>query len=166
MGGKLPPGETRDPAKLLEDPALLALPMELPEAKGRTATIYHAEQGGWQFNLHSFIARHDGKFWAIWSSGRVDEDSSSQFIRYATSNDGFTWSESAVLAPDPHGESGPWRRMASGIYVDNGRLYALGSLNQGNNPPGGPWANARLMRFVWTGSAWKEDVIVAENCVV
>lgn len=163
---KLPPGETRDPARLLADAELLRAPMELPEAKGTTAMIYRAEEGQWQFNLHSFIAHHEGKFWAMWSSGRVNEDSSSQFMRYATSVDGRTWSESAVLAADPDGESGPWRWMASGIYTDGGKLYALGSLNQGNAPPGGPWSQARLVRYVWTGTAWKEDKVVAENCVV
>lgn len=163
---ELPPGETRDPARLLADPALLASPMELPAVPGRTAMIYRAEQGGWQFNLHSFVAHHDGRFWAVWSSGRVDEDSSSQFLRYATSADGFTWSESRVLAADPDGEAGPWRWMASGIYPDGGRLYALGSLNQGNQPPGGPWSHARLVRYVWTGAEWREDRVEAENGVV
>src|SRR5687767_9386268 len=51
---ELPVAEKRDPASLLADPKLLASPMELPEAKGTTAMIYRAEQGGWQFNLHSF----------------------------------------------------------------------------------------------------------------
>ena len=162
----LPPTEKRDPAHLAADAQSLAAPMDLPEAKGTTAMVYRAEPGGWQFNLHSFIAHHDGKFWAIWSSGRVDEDSSSQLIRYATSVDGLAWSASAVLAPDPDGESGPWRWMASGIYGDNGRLLALGSLNQGNSPPGGPWAKARLVRHVWTGGGWQEDRVVADNCVV
>lgn len=163
---ELPPGERRDPARLLADSQLLASPMDLPEVPGRTAVIYQAAQGGWQFNLHSFVAQHDGKFWAVWSSGRVDEDSSSQFLRYATSPDGFTWSESRVLASDPDGELGPWRWMASGIYTDGGKLYALGSLNQGDSPPGGPWANARLVRFVWTGDDWREDRVEAENGVV
>ncbi len=163
---ELPPGETRDPARLLADPQLLANPMELPAVPGRTAMIYRAGQRGWQFNLHSFVAHHDGRFWAVWSSGRVDEDSSSQLLRYATSPDGFTWSESGVLAADPDGEAGPWRWMASGIYTDGGKLYALGSLNQGNNPPGGPWSHARLVRFLWTGTEWREDRVEAENGVV
>ncbi|MSU49537.1 MAG: hypothetical protein EXS37_10695 [Opitutus sp.] len=163
---ELPAGEKRDPTRLLADPGLLASPMDLPEAKGTTAMVYRAEEGGWQFNLHSFIAHHDGKFWAVWSSGRVDEDSSSQMIRYATSVDGLIWSEARVLAPDPDGEGGPWRWMASGVYADGGRLLALGSLNQGNAPPGGPWAKARLVRFVWSGAEWREDRVVAENSVV
>ncbi len=163
---ELPPGESRDPARLLADPVLLASPMDLPEVPGRTATIYRAEQGGWQFNLHSFVAHHEGRFWAVWSSGRVDEDSSSQFLRCATSADGFSWSESRVLAADPDGEAGPWRWMASGIYTEGGKLYALGSLNQGNRPPGGPWSHARLVRYVWTGAEWREDRVEAENAVV
>ena len=162
---ELPPGETRDPAKLLADTALLAAPMDLPEAEGRTATIYRAAQGEWQFNLHSFIAHHDGKFWAIWSSGRVNEDSSSQLIRYATSVDGFAWSEAAILAPDPDGERGPWRWMASGIYTEGGRLFALGSLNRGSGPEG-PWTDARLVRFEWRDGGWNEDHVVANDCVV
>jgi len=163
---ELPKGTKHDPARLLADPQLLASPMDLPEAKGTTAMVYRAEPGGWQFNLHSFIAHHDGKFWAVWSSGRVDEDSSSQIIRSATSVDGLTWSEASVVASDPDGESGPWRWMASGLYVEGGRLLALGSLNQKNAPPGGPWSHARLVRFAWNGTAWTEDRVVAENSVV
>jgi len=163
---ELPKGTKHDPARLLADPQLLASPMDLPEAKGTTAMVYRAEPGGWQFNLHSFIAHHDGKFRAVWSSGRVDEDSSSQIIRSATSVDGLTWSETSLVAPDPDGESGPWRWMASGLYVEGGRLLALGSLNQKNAPPGGPWSHARLVRFAWDGSAWTEDRVVAENSVV
>ncbi len=163
---ELPEGTKHDPARLLADPQLLASPMDLPEAKGTTAMVYRAEPGGWQFNLHAFIAHHDGKFWAVWSSGRVDEDSSSQIIRGATSVDGLTWSEARVVASDPDGESGPWRWMASGLYVEGGRLLALGSLNQGNAPPGGPWSHARLVRFTRNGTAWTEDRVVAENSVV
>ncbi len=162
----LPPGENRDPARLLADSSLLARPMTLPEAKGTTAVIFRAEAGDWQFNLHSFIAHHAGKFWAIWSSGRVDEDSSSQYLRYATSTDGFTWSPSATLAPDPDGEHGSWRWMASGIYSEDGRLFALGSLNQGFGPDGLIWANTRLVRFEWKGEAWKEDRVIGEDCAV
>ncbi len=95
---ELPKGEKRDPAKLLADDTLLANSDSLPVVPARTATVFRAEEAQWQFNLHSFIAYHAGKFWAIWSSGRVDEDSSSQFIRFATSTDGEHWSDSGVVA--------------------------------------------------------------------
>lgn len=162
---EIPSTEKRDPARLLADDRLLAEPMNLPEVPARTAMIYRAEEGQWQFNLHSYIAHHEGKFWAIWSSGRVNEDSSSQLIRYATSEDGMTWSESGILAPDFDGESGAWRWMASGLYVENGKLVALGSLNQGVKGKK-IWAEAELVRFEWTGTQWKRVRTVARDCVL
>jgi hypothetical protein len=162
---ELPKGEKRDPAKLLADDTLLAKPELLPGAPGRTATVFRAEEGQWQFNLHSFIAHHAGRFWAIWSSGRVDEDSSSQFIRFATSTDGQHWSESRVVAGDPDGENGPQRWLASGLYVEKGTLYALGCLNEGDRD-GKIWANAKLVRLKWTAEGWKDESIFADNCMV
>lgn len=162
---ELPKGETRDPAKLLADDILLATPEALPVVPAKTATVFRAEEGQWQFNLHSFLAFHKGKLWAIWSSGRVDEDSSSQFIRYATSVDGITWSLPGVVAGDPDGEEGPQRWLASGLYVEDGRLFALGCLNEGDRD-GKIWANAKLVRLEWTDAGWKDESIFASNCMV
>lgn len=161
----LPAGENRDPARLLVGDGALADPNQLKEVPAQTAIVYRAEAGQWQFNLHSFLAFHEGKFWAIWSSGRVDEDSSSQLIRYATSKDGLTWSDAEILVPDPDGESGPWRWMASGVHVEDGKLVALGSLNQGFRG-NKIWADAQLVRFEWTGSQWKRARVVARDCVL
>ena len=80
--------QERRPEVLLADPAKLAAPMELKVIPSRSSSVYRAAAGEWQFNLHSYIAYHEGKFWAIWSSGRVDEYSPSQLIRYATSRGG------------------------------------------------------------------------------
>jgi hypothetical protein len=161
----LPIGEKRDPARLLAVDGALADPTQLRQVPAQTATVYRAEAGQWQFNLHSYLAFHDGRFWAIWSSGRVDEDSSSQLIRYATSQDGLTWSLPETLAADPDGESGPWRWMASGVHVEGGKLVALGSLNQGFQGDK-IWAEAQLVRFEWTGSQWQRTGIVARDCVL
>lgn len=162
---ELPTSETRDPAQLLANSSLLVNPGELPLAQGKTSEVYRAEEGGWQFNLHSFLAHYDGRYWAIWSTGLVDEDSSSQFIRYATSVDGHQWSEAKTLVDDPDGPDGPLRWMASGVYVEDGQLHALAAGNlgwQGDHF----WKDARLVRFVWNGGAWQEDQIIAEDCVV
>ena len=161
----LPVSETRNPANLLDDPRSLASPTDLPLAKGRTATVYRAKEGDYQFNLHSFLAHHDGEFWAVWSSGHVDEDGPSQLVRYATSTDGYRWSESGILVDDPDGPERLQRWMANGIYVENGKLYALATRHEGIRD-GMIWANASLIRFVWTGTAWKEDRVVADDCLV
>ncbi len=161
----LPKGEKRDPAKLLADDNLLAAPDELPMLPGQTATVFRAEEKQWQFNLHSFITFYAGKFWAIWSSGRIDEDSSSQFIRFATSVDGIRWSDSGVVAGDPDGELGPQRWLASGLYVQDSTLYALGCLNEGEQL-GKIWSEAKLVRLKWSPEGWQDDGIFAKNCMV
>jgi hypothetical protein len=161
----LPAAEKRDPALLLADPAMLRDPSQLHEAVGERSLIYRAEAGQWQFNLHSFIAYNGGKFWVIWSSGRIDEDSSSQVLRYATSPDGHHWSESTLLTPDPDGEQGPQRWMASGLYVEDGRLYALGSLNEGNRS-GEVWANPSVVRFEWKDEQWQRKDVYAPGGVI
>ncbi|TDU81722.1 BNR repeat protein [Prosthecobacter fusiformis] len=162
----LPKDEKRDPAQLLKQDGLLSNPASLPLVPSQTSMVFRAEEGQWQFNLHSYIAHHEGKFWATWSSGRVDEDSSNQFIRYATSKDGLKWSDSGVVAGDPDGEVGPLRWLASGLYVEDGKLYALGCLNEGSDKKGKIWAEAKLVRLQWTKDGWKDLGVFADNCMV
>lgn len=162
---KWPASEKRDPAKLLAEDGVLDNPATLPALPAETSTVFRAEEGQWQFNLHSFIARHDGKFWAIWSSGRKDEDSSSQFIRYATSEDGVAWSASGTMAPDPDGEDGPLRWLASGLYEEDGKLYGLGCLNTGGGK-GAIWGDAKLHRFRWDAGKWVDEGVFGDNSMV
>lgn len=162
---ELPPSETRSPTQLLANSSLLVNPNELPLAKGETSVVYRAEEGGWQFNLHSFLTHHEGRFWAIWSTGLVDEDSSSQLVRYATSSDGHHWSEAQTLVDDLDGPDGPLRWMASGVYVEDGRLYALAARNAGWQRDHF-WKDASLVRFEWIDGTWQEDQIIADDCVV
>lgn len=160
-----PASEKRDPAKLLATDGLLDHPDSLPVLPAETSTVFRAEEGEWQFNLHSYIARHEGKFWAIWSSGRKDEDSSSQFIRYATSEDGVKWSESGTVAADPDGEDGPLRWLASGLYEEGGKLYALGCLNTGSGN-GAVWGGAKLHRLRWEAGKWVDEGVFGDNAMV
>ncbi|MBI4903125.1 MAG: exo-alpha-sialidase [Acidobacteria bacterium] len=157
------------PERLLATGALLASPMQLKPAPGRTSTVYRAAEGQWQFNLHSYMAFHEGRFWAMWSSGRVDEDSSNQFIQYATSRDGHTWSEARSLAPDPDGEDKPQRWIARGIYVRDGKLTALGALIEsaayGQRGKGEVWSNLQLMHFIWNGKKWETAGVFAPDCM-
>jgi hypothetical protein len=80
------------PEHLLAETGSLAGPMRIPVAKGTTATVFRAEAGRSGFNLHSYFARFDGKFWAVWSSSKVGEEDPDQHIRYAAGADGRTWS--------------------------------------------------------------------------
>ena len=154
--------------QLLADNASLASPMDLEPVPTTTSTVFGAKEGEWQFNLHSYIAHHGGKFWAIWSSGRVDEDSPNQLIRYATSTDGHTWSESGIVADDPDGPEKPGRWIARGVFVFEGELTALLAYLEGSrDTPQGreSWMNLRLMRFRWDGDGWNEVGLFLENCM-
>ncbi|MBS1824838.1 MAG: exo-alpha-sialidase [Acidobacteria bacterium] len=157
-----------DPAKLLADESLLKAPKSLAVVPSKTSVVYRAEAGAWQFNLHSYIAHYDGKFWALWSSGQVDEDSSSQLIRYSTSADGHTWSTPRPVADDPDGPQGPKRWIARGIYVSNGKLQALlAGLEGPRDTPEGreSWHALQLHRFEWNGTAWVDQGVLIENCM-
>jgi len=153
---------------LLDDESNLASPMELKLLPSKTSPVYLAREGEWQFNLHSYLVHHNGMFWAMWSSGRVDEDSSNQLIRYANSKDGHNWSPAKVLVDDPDGPDKPARWIARGIFTHEGKLAALIAYLEGprDTPKGREsWAKLRLMRYEWTGSAWKEGGVFLNNCM-
>jgi len=154
---------------LLDDPASLANPAALPLAQGRTSTVFRVQENVSGFNLHSYIAHHDGKFWAIWSSAGVGEEDPDQFVRYATSDDGHTWSESATLVADPDGPNGPGRWIARGIYASAGKLNALAAYVEeaayGRRGKGEVWPKLRLMRFEWDGRQWRDAGLFADNCM-
>ncbi|MEZ5355494.1 MAG: sulfatase-like hydrolase/transferase [Bryobacteraceae bacterium] len=156
-------------ATMLAPPGALAAPMDVPLAPGRTSLVFRGEQNKSGFNLHSYLAHHDGKFWAIWSSSKVGEEDPDQHIRYASSTDGHTWSSSGVVAADPDGPQGPARWIARGVFVFQGKLTALGAYIESaayrNRGSGDVWQNLRLMSFEWTGAEWKPAGVFADNCM-
>jgi len=157
-----------DPGKLLADPAVLAEPKSLKLAPSKTSPVFTAKKGGWQFNLHSYLTYYDGRFWAVFSSGRVDEDSPNQLIRYATSADGHTWGESQVLVDDPDGPDKPGSWIARGVYVHQGKLIALNAYREETRETERGreyWPNLRLVRFEWDGKAWVNRGPEVDNCM-
>lgn len=159
----LSPAAAGDLSRLLEDARLLASPGSLKPAQGRTSAVYRARPGEYQFNLHSYIARHEGKFRAVWSSGLVDEDSNGQVIRYASSADGHAWSESGILAADPDGMGGPGFWIARGVFVSNGRLNALIAYVRERKSQ--EWPGLRLMRYEWDGRRWRGAGVFLDDCM-
>jgi len=163
------PGPDKPLDRLLQSPDLLADPLSLATVDGRTSTVCRGQEKISGFNLHSYIAHHDGKFWAIWSQSKVGEEDPDQHIRYASSADGHSGSEPAVLVADPDGPDGPARWIARGVYVAEGKLTALGayieSADYGKRGKETVWKALRLMRFEWDGKAWQDKGVFADNCM-
>lgn len=134
---------------------------------GRKRTfVFCGETGKSRFNLHSYLIHFDGKFWAMWSSSRENEEDPDQQVLFATSADGHQWSKPGILASDPAGE-GRW--IARGFFIENGQLQALAARVdsadyklRGRNVV---WKNLSLERFAWSSGAWKPVGTFADGCM-
>lgn len=79
---------------------------------------------GWTFAHHPFIAHAAGRYVAMWSNGRRDEDAPGQRVLVATSRDGLEWDPPrALLGPLP-GTAGELVLTAGGFHAHRGGLVA------------------------------------------
>ena len=62
--------------------------MAAPAAKSDTVVLYSASDDDCRYNHHASLAQFEGKLFAAWSAGRLNEDSPGQVVRFATSVDG------------------------------------------------------------------------------
>jgi hypothetical protein len=148
------PGSRTDPEKI--DYAAL------PRLAGQHAVISTAlrnaeseapatDPRGYRFELHNYLARHNGKFWCIWSDGPVIEDEPTQEVRYATSDDGLTWSPSRSVTGTP---AAPYAFIARGLWVRDGELLALAAHYKGKGAFGAD-KELELRAYVWSEQAGK-----------
>jgi hypothetical protein len=156
--------ELRDPRHLLANPRALDAPLEVPEAPGTTISVYRAEKDGWTFNLHPYITWFAGRFWAMWSSGRRDEEGRGQLVRYASSGDGKSWNECGVLAHPDQTRDGPGICIARGLFAHRRRLKAFVAFLD-DLIPAKAWLNLRLVRFVWDGQLWQNGGILLSDAI-
>jgi len=159
----------RDPAVLAAPGPQWTDPFAFPLASGRTSTVHRSVPGQSGFNHHPYLSHYDGKFWAIWSSSRMQEEGVDQRVMYATSVDGHQWTPMQVLTPDPDGPDGPIRWIARGLWLDDGRLTALAaqieSANYAQRGKDVVWKNLRLMRYQWEAGAWIPKGVFADDCM-
>lgn len=75
----------------------------------------------WYYSHHPFIAKFKGRLYAVWSSGRVNEDDVGQRIMLATSEDITDWNV-GVLVDSLRGDHSELTLYATGIYSDGETL--------------------------------------------
>ncbi|MCP4787684.1 MAG: sulfatase-like hydrolase/transferase [Fuerstiella sp.] len=88
-----------------------------------------------RLNLHNYLVHYGGRFWCIWSDGPRIEDWPTQEIKYATSDDGLTWSDARSLTGTP---DEPHAFIARGLWVRDGHLLALAAHYRGKGAFGAP----------------------------
>lgn len=144
----------------IRDPATIDLD-SLPRVPVEKGQVFAGEENVSGFNLHSYIAFHDGRYWAMWSSGFRDEDSNGQRVRFATSADGITWEKSEFVTPPP-GDG--FRYIARGFWERDGEFLALASRDESGKFFG---ASLALQAFRWDAGekVWKDAGTVMDDTI-
>ncbi|MBY5956777.1 exo-alpha-sialidase [Membranicola marinus] len=126
-------------------------------------------------NQHNYLIHYDGLFWAMWSDGPSIEDKVGQVVKYATSEDGRTWSEPLMLTPYPP-DSGPeslhyntrtedgFRYIARGFWERDGELLALVTLDEAAGFFG-PSLQLRAFRWNKANRSWEDYILVHDNTI-
>ena len=162
-----------DPVKNPTSPLLLDLPgsgddpakidyARLPQVQAAHAVVSPAD-ATWKFQLHSYLAHHDGRYWCMWSQGPPVEDEPSQHVRYATSADGLTWTAPQPLT-DPPAEG--YAYIARGFWVRDGELLALAAHFKGKGAFGVN-KELQLRALAWDkkAQAWRPRGLVFDNAI-
>jgi pimeloyl-ACP methyl ester carboxylesterase len=126
---------------------------------GRRHIVYQAVEGKTGFNMHPYIAWHAGRFWAMWSTNRIRDLQSGQYVRFATSRDGVRWSEARALTPSEEG----YRTFARGLWVRDGELIALAAGDEAVRPLFGP--GLTLLGYRWNGQRFETPIVIARDAI-
>jgi hypothetical protein len=134
----------------------------LPQLAGTHAVISPADST-LKFQLHNYLLRHAGRFWCMWSQGPPVEDEPSQIVRYATSEDGLTWSTARQLTPTPREG---YAYIARGFWLRDGELLALVAHFKGKGAFGAD-KELQLQALAWdeTAGVWKPRGVLFENAI-
>lgn len=145
--------------------------------------IVQAAVTGRAYHHHCHTAALDGLFFAIFSSGEMNEDDVGQQVMFTRSDDdGVTWSAPRCIVTPPMGEFAPYAATATGLYAyhdpatGKGRLIAYYGLYEytAEGLAGGvrkttdaSHQNTRCMLIYSDdkGATWSEPRLVAENVV-
>ena len=148
---------------------------KLPRVPAEHAIISDVrEHAGTRVHQHAYLARHDGRFWAMWSDGPggpragVTPEQHRNVVpahdmpgtrnSFATSKDGLHWSKPADLTGPPRKKGFGW--IARGLWKRDGELLALASHF---DAPGYEGLGLSLEAFRWNGVKWEAHGTVLDD---
>lgn len=143
--------------KPLLAPMLNTYNRDLSTITASTATVFEALAGEYTFNMHPFVAEHNGNLFVIHSTntGTV-EDAVGQRVRVLSSSDGLSWSDLGFIAEDNQS----YTYIPRGLWDRDGDLIAMCTIDN--------TVNDHLYAFKYNGTTWDnlgvqiEDVLSNE----
>jgi hypothetical protein len=87
------------------------------------AWLYRPETE-WTYSHHPSVAWHGGRYYAMWSNGRKDEDAPGQRVLYSTSEDFANWTDPVPLVDTRMGEHSELVLTAGGFHSHGETLTA------------------------------------------
>lgn len=126
-------------------------------------------------NQHNYLVHHLGKYWVMWSDGPGIEDRVGQRVKFATSEDGLTWSDPRFLTPVPpnSGEDSPhyntrsaegYRYISRGFWLRDGELLAFAALDEAAGFFG-PSLALHAFAYDELEDAWRHRGVAYENAI-
>ncbi len=97
--------------------------MELPKLNVERQWLYQPT-AEWTYSHHASVTFYKGKFYAIWSNGRINEDDTGQRVLMATAEDFSNWSEPSPLVDSLPGKHSELVLTAAGFHEHEGTLVA------------------------------------------
>lgn len=89
-----------------------------------TAMIYDASgPDAWYFSLYARVLNFNGRFYAFWASGRINEDDCGQRIMVSVSDDAVNWSVPVPLVDSKMGKASELVYAIKDAYLHDGRMY-------------------------------------------
>jgi hypothetical protein len=145
----------------LTDPASIDYDA-LPKLSGEHAVVCPVTDE-LKFQLHDYLIHHDGKYWCMFSHGPVVEDVPTQFVSYATSDDGLKWSTPKPVMPAP---AAPYAYIARGFWLRDGELLALVAHFR-DKGAFGVNKELKLEAYVWdkAADAWEFRSVLFEDAI-
>ncbi|MCG3196401.1 MAG: exo-alpha-sialidase [Candidatus Omnitrophica bacterium] len=96
-----------------------------PRARARAEQVYiHRPDGDWTYSHHPSLIWHEGRYHAMWSNGRKDEDAPGQRILISSSSDFLNWSPARPLVDSMSGTHSERVLTAAGFHSHAGKLVA------------------------------------------
>ncbi len=96
-----------------------------PRKKAETEMVYlYQPEKEWTYSHHPSITCFKGRFYAIWSNGRQNEDDLGQRVLISASEDFYHWTEPVPLVPSTWGQHSELVLTAAGFHQYGDTLTA------------------------------------------